>query len=536
LVATPALKNFNHQQQPGWNDVLSMAVTGPDGVTTGEKRMRSGIFGTAILVLTASAAWGQSELDPAPPQVNRLASQAASRPVKHSQVRFFSEPKPLAKDAQTHDWKWFMGPTHDGHSTETRLLKKFPDGGLHKVWELSRGNGYASPSIQGEYLVYPHRVRNEVVIECLHPQTGELYWQFKYATDYSDRLGYSNGPRASPVIDGDRVYTLGAKGELHCLELKTGRVIWERNINRDFGVRQDFFGTVASPLLHGQKLIINLGASGGPSVIALNKVNGRLVWKSGKRWGPSYASPVPGVIHGKPRVFIFAGGESDPPTGGLISLNPDTGKIDFEFPWRSRKYESVNASCPTIVGNSVFISATYKTGSALLKLNPDFTFDTAWTMVDREHNTDEDQLGLHWNTPIYKDGYLYAFDGRNEPDASIVCVDTRVGKVVWRETPEWEEEIVFNGEKQKITVSTLRGNLIAVDGHFLAVCELGHLLWLDLTPQGYRQIDRTWMFGARETWAPPVVSQGLLYVTQNTRDILTGTGPRLICYDLRAGN
>ena len=495
--------------------------------------MRPAIFVAIAVGFSSSLVFGQGAKDPAPPKVNTLAEMAAPDAKEHPQVTFFAAPKPLPKGAVTHEWTWFMGPTHDSHSTETKLLKKFPKGGPKKVWELSRGNGYSSPSIRGEYLVYPHRLRNEVVIECLHPQTGKLYWQFKYSTDYSDRLGYSNGPRASPVIDGDRVYTLGAKGELHCLELTTGRVIWERNVNKEFGVRQDFFGTVASPLLHGQNLIINLGAVGGPNVIAINKIDGKLVWASGKRWGPSYASPVPAVVHGKERVFIFAGGESDPPTGGLISLDPKNGKIDFEFPWRSKKYESVNASCPTVIGNSVFISATYKTGSALLNLKPDFTFETAWTMVDREHNTDEDQLGLHWNTPIYKDGYLYAFDGRNEPDASIVCVDAKAGKVVWRETPEWEEEIAFNGETQKITVSTLRGSLLAVDGNYLAICELGHLLWLDLTPKGYKEIDRTWLFGSRETWAPPVLSQGLLYVTQNTRDILTGAGPRLICYDLR---
>ena len=170
----------------------------------------------------------------------------------------------------------------------------------------------------------------------------------------------------------------------------------------------------------------------------------------------------------------------------------------------------------------------------MLNVQPDFTFKTAWTLRDREHNTDEDQLGLHWNTPVHKDGYLYGFDGRNEPDASIGCVDVKAGKVVWREIPEWEEEITFNGEKQKITVSTLRGNMLAVDGDILAICELGHLLWLDLTPKGYKQIDRTWLFAARETWAPPIVSNGLLYITQNTRDIFTGARPRLICYDLRA--
>lgn len=495
--------------------------------------MRPVIFSALIAGLANSLVFAQGALDPAPPKMNRLPPMDASKAKEHPQVKFFAAPKPLAKGAVTHEWKWFMGPTHDWHSTETMLQKKFPEGGPKKVWELSRGNGYSSPSIQGEYLVYPHRLRNDVVIECLHPQTGKLYWQFKYPTSYQDRLGYSNGPRASPVIDGERVYTLGAKGELHCLQLKTGRVIWQRNINQEFGVRQDFFGTVATPLLYGQKLIINLGAAGGPNVIAIDKLSGRVVWKSGKRWGPSYASPVPGVVHGKPRVFIFAGGESEPPSGGLISLDPDFGKIDFEFPWRSRSYESVNASCPVVIGNSVFISASYRTGSALLNLKPDFSFETAWTIADREHNTDEDQLGLHWNTPIHKDGYLYGFDGRNEPDASIVCVDVKAGKVVWRETPEWEEELTFNGQKEKITVSTLRGSLLAVDGHFLAICELGHLLWLDLTPKGYREIDRHWLFAARETWAPPVISQGLLYVTQNTLDVKSRSRPRLICYDLR---
>ena len=492
------------------------------------------LYAGLALNLATHATFAQTVKDPAPPKVNKLEPIAPPKVMDHPDVTFFAAPKKLPKGAVVHDWPWFMGPTHDSQSTETKLLKKFPEGGPKKVWELTRGNGYCSPSILGDRLVYSHRLRNEVVTECLHPRTGQLYWQFRYPTDYSDRLGYSNGPRASAVIDSGRVITLGAKGELHCLELTTGRVIWQRNINKEFGVPQDFFGTVPSPLLHGENLIINLGATGGPNVISLNPATGKLQWASGKKWGPSYASPVPAKIHGKDRVFIFAGGESDPPTGGLISLNPRTGKIDFEFPWRSSKYESVNASCPVAVGNSVFISATYKTGSALLNVQPDFTFKTAWTLRDREHNTDEDQLGLHWNTPVHKDGYLYGFDGRNEPDASIVCVDVKAGKVVWREIPEWEEEITFDGEKQKITVSTLRGNMLAVDGDILAICELGHLLWLDLTPKGYKQIDRTWLFAARETWAPPIVSNGLLYITQNTRDIFTGARPRLICYDLRS--
>jgi outer membrane protein assembly factor BamB len=224
-------------------------------------------------------------------------------------------------------------------------------------------------------------------------------------------------------------------------------------------------------------------------------------------------------------VFVFAGGESNPPTGGLMSIDPSDGRVDFVFPWRSRSYESVNASCPVVFDNKVFVSASYRTGGALVEIRPDFTHRQVWTTQE---------FGLHFNTPVYKNGYLYGFDGRNEPDASLACVDASNGKVVWRETPEWTETIEAGGPRQTQVVGTYRGSLLAVDGQFLCLGELGHLLWLDLTPKGYKELSRARLFYARESWGLPVLSRGLLYVAQNTRDILTGARPRLLCYDLRA--
>jgi outer membrane protein assembly factor BamB len=176
-----------------------------------------------------------------------------------------------------------------------------------------------------------------------------------------------------------------------------------------------------------------------------------------------------------------------------------------------------------IFDNKVFISASYRTGGALLQINPDFSHKVLWTTQE---------FGLHFNTPIYRDGYLYGFDGRNEPDASLACVDVTTGKAVWRETPEWNETI---GGRQA-TVGTYRGSLLAVDGSYLCLGELGHLLWMDLTPKGYKEISRAWLFQARESWALPVLSRGLLYVVQNTREITRGSAPRLLCYDLRASS
>ena len=446
-----------------------------------------------------------------------LAPAVAER--THGQARLGGSPRPLSKDAVTHEWPSFLGPSHNAVSTETRLLRTLPP---PLVWEYPKGTGYSTPAVGGGHLVFLHRAGNEEVVECLHPETGAKHWQYRYATTFEDRYGYNNGPRSSPVIDGTRVCTVGAEGKLHCLDLGSGKVVWKRDLRAEYRVPQDFFGIASTPLVEGQLLIVNVGAPGGPCVVGLELSTGREAWRAGKAWGASYASPVPAVVHGKRRVFVFAGGESEPPSGGLMSIDPATGRVDFSFPWRSRTYESVNASCPVVFDNKVFISASYRTGGALIEVRPDFTHRVVWTNPD---------FALHFNTAVYRDGFLYGFDGRNEPDASLACVNAATGKVVWRETAEWTESMPGGGQQ---LLGTMRGSLLAVDGQFLCLGELGHLLWLDLTPKGYRQVSRAWLFAGRESWGLPVLSRGLLYVVQNTRDVFSGSRPRLLCYDLRA--
>ena len=124
------------------------------------------------------------------------------------------------------------------------------------------------------------------------PPDGASHWQFRYAP-IREPHG-SHGPRSSPVIDGDLVYTFGAQGQLHCLDIRTGKLLWRRNINAEYKVPQDFFGTATTPLIEDKLLILNVGAPGGPCVAGLDKASGREVWRAGKEWGPSYASPVAG--------------------------------------------------------------------------------------------------------------------------------------------------------------------------------------------------------------------------------------------------
>jgi len=228
-------------------------------------------------------------------------------------------------------------------------------------------------------------------------------------------------------------------------------------------------------------------------------------------------------LNGNRRVLMFAGGDSKPPTGGLLSLDPTTGKIDFRFPWRSTTYESVNASNPVAIGNQIFISATYGKGGALLEARPDGAYNILW----------KNQVGAHWNTPIHDNGYLYLFDGRNIPDTTMICMDVKTGQVVWRQSPMWDETIIQNGRSRSIHIGIFRGSLLKVDGAYLCLGEIGHLLWLDLSPQGYREMARAKLFFAQETWSLPVLSRGLLYVNQNSRDMMTDTDARIRCYDLR---
>ncbi len=224
-----------------------------------------------------------------------LAAQLLTVNTASAQTRVHRKPRPLPIGAVTHDWRAFLGPSHNAVSTETKLNRTLP---APLVWECAKGTGYASPAIAGDRLVFVHRVANEEIVECLHPETGASHWRFRYATAFEDRYGYNNGPRSSPVIAGEQVYTMGAEGSLHCLDLESGRVVWKRDLRAEYKVPQDFFGTASTPLVEGRLLIVNVGAPGGPCVVGLDRQTGREVWRAGTQWGPSYASPVPAVVHG----------------------------------------------------------------------------------------------------------------------------------------------------------------------------------------------------------------------------------------------
>ncbi len=440
-------------------------------------------------------------------------------------AKFHGPPKPLPAGAVTSDWKSFLGPSHDMVSPETKLLGEFSPRGPKLVWEARKGTGYAAPVIAGERLILFHRIGGDEVVECLNAADGRRAWRFKYPSRYRDRYGFNNGPRCSPAIADNAVVTYGAEGKLLCLGLADGRLRWQREVLTEFKLSQQFFGVGATPLIEGERVIVNVGAA-GRCVMAFDLRTGKTVWTAGDKWGASYAAPTPATIHGRRRVLVFAGGESDPPNGGLLCLDPASGKVDFAFPWRGERVESVNASAPVVVGNRVLVSECYGAGGALVEVAESGSARLVWKNPN---------FGTHFMSAVQQDGYFYGVDGHGPQDADLVCVDAKTGKEQWRTQPEWTETVATPTGKREMNFGIFRAWLLRVDGRTLCLGEYGHLLWLDLNPRGYRELARTTLFTAPETWTPPVLSRGLLYICQNDDDPLHNSPRRLLCYDLRAG-
>jgi len=462
--------------------------------------------------------------DPSPPEYVERRELPESVARDNPDATFHRAPKPLPTMAATSDWPSFLGPNHNLTSPETSLLNSFPVEGLSLVWEVKKGEGFAAPAIVGERLVLFHRVGGEEVVDCLHAQDGRRFWRHSTPSAYRDRYGFNSGPRASPVIADGRVFTLGAEGRLQSLDLVTGQRLWSRQLLAEFGIKQGFFGVGGTPLVEDGKIIVNLGAPGGPCVAAFDVRTGRMLWGAGSEWGPSYASPVPALIRGRRRVFVFAGGESKPSTGGLLCLDPIDGRIDFAFPWRGKRYESVNAASPVVIGDRVFVAECYGAGGVLVEVQSDGSAHAVWT---------NPKFGMHFMSAIAQGDHLYGVHGHGPNDADLVCVELKSGREVWRAQPIWQEKVTEKGGTREMNVGTFRSSLIGVDGRTLCLGEFGHLLWLDLSPEGYRETARTWLFAATETWTPPALSRGLLYVCQNSRGSFHDEPMRLLCYDLR---
>ncbi|MEZ6018361.1 MAG: PQQ-binding-like beta-propeller repeat protein [Planctomycetota bacterium] len=432
----------------------------------------------------------------------------------------------LADGAVVEDWPAFLGPRRNGVSLERPLASRFSAAGPKLVWAVERGEGLASPAVGEGRLVFTHREEGQVHVDCLDPETGARRWRSSFPCDYSGRYFDNGGPRATPAIAAGHVVVHGAGGTLVCLALETGEVVWKRDTAVEYKVGDDYFGVVSSPLVVGDCVIQNVGAPGGPSVVGLALATGKQRWGAGKEWGPSCASPVPATIAGKARVLVIAGGESRPPTGGLMVLTP-SGELTAEYPFRSRTTLSVNGPSPVPVGDSVFLTAAYNVGSALVDVDAEGRVQERWR--------DSRGLALEFATPIYVDGVLFAVDGVSGRTGAIVALDPATGKELARKDLEFEQAIGAGADARTVLASVGKGSVTFADGALWVLGDTGQLLTLRFVEGKFEVLARAPLFYARETWTPLVISHGRLYVCQNNAEPLGGAPARLLCYDIRGG-
>ena len=444
-----------------------------------------------------------------------LCLEAKDRLVK------ISSPVALSEGAKISDWPRFNGLGDDAKSFESPIVHHWPETGPNLLWYLEKGQGYGSPAIVDGVLVLFHRMDGKEVAEGRNPETGDPMWEYSYPVEYRDRYGYSPGPRASPVISKGRVYLHGVTAWLTCLDLATGKMLWKRDLTRDYQVPQYFFGKGSNPIVADDLLILNLGGGNRECIAAFDCETGETQWILQDEWGASYSSPTLAKIHNRTVCLALTGGESKPATGGLLVFDPKTGERLIRFPWRSQKYESATACPPLHLGeNHVFLSECYDKGSVVLKIKPDFSYELLWENRD---------LGIHWMTPIESGGYLYGVSGRHQQGAELFCVNWKTGVVMWKEAVSWQENLLG----RDLNLQLFRASLLQTGNEFLALSEFGSLLRMNLSPDGWKIKQKTQLFFAPETWTLPALSQGLLYIMQNDNDRLSGASSRLLCYDFR---
>ncbi len=315
--------------------------------------------------------------------------------------------------AQGEDWPQFLGPGRNGVYSGP-LAPEWPKSGPQMVWKIEVGQGFSAPVVARGRVILFHRRENRATVESLDAATGNRIWWTAYQTDYQDDFGFDEGPRATPTVAGDRIYTFGAEGVLQALDFSTGNRIWSVDTRQKFGATKGFFGAACSPLVDDGRVLLNIGGPKGAGIGAFDANTGEVLWTATSDEA-GYSAPMVTTIGGERHALFWT-------RAGLVDADPASGKIRFEFPWRSRTHASVNAAAPIVIGNLVFLSASYGTGAMLLRIDGT-SAKQLWAS--------DDALSNHYATSVYRDGYLYGYHGRQEFGQSFRAIELKSGKVQW---------------------------------------------------------------------------------------------------------
>lgn len=420
------------------------------------------------------------------------------------------------------DWPQWLGPQRDAIWRETGILDKFPEGGPKVRWRTPISAGYSGPSVANDRVYVTDRILAEGVnkpknpfsqerlpgkerILCLNEKTGELLWKHEYDCTY--QVAYSDGPRASPLIHNGRVYTLGAMGNLLCLDADKGKVIWSKDFVADCKAPVPRWGFAASPLLDGDKLICLVGGK-ERVVVAFDLNTGVEKWhalsleKRDTQIG--YCPPVIYTVGGKRQLIIWH-------SESVNGLDPDTGELYWSQPFFIQA--DLTAPMPRHAGDLLFLTSFYN-GAMMLKFEGDKPSVLWRSKVRSEAPKRTDTLNSIIPTPFLRDGYIYGICSYGE----LRCLRAGDGKRMWMSLKATE----VPDEK----VRWANAFLIAQGDRFFLPNEKGDLLIARLTPKGFEVIDRAHILdptdpspGRLVVWSHPAFANKSMYA-RNDKEIV----------------
>ena len=377
-----------------------------------------------------------------------------------------------APGAQAEDWPEFRGKGRLGVWHETGILERFPDDGLSVVWRTPINRGYSGPAVaDGRVFVSDFaRTSGLAGIEravCLDERTGEILWTHEWAANYAG-ISWDEGPRATPTVDGDRVYVQGAAGTLMALDVETGEPLWSRHYREEYGADMPIFGFSSSPLVDGERLIVLAGGVPDAKVVALDKRTGEEIWRalSSEESSPGVGQPVVIEASGVRQLIVWH-------PAALSSLDPETGEVFWEQPFRVDF--DMTVAVPVQYGRELFVTTFYN-GPLMMTLDADRP-DAAvrWRGAS---NSEILTQGLHsvLATPVIVDGYIYGVGSYGQ----LRCLDAATGERIW--------------ETQAVTVERARwasAFIVRHEDRFFINNDRGDLIIARMTPAGYEEISRT---------------------------------------------
>ena len=386
------------------------------------------------------------------------------------------------------DWPQWRGKNRDGVSVETGFLQSWPEGGPPLIWKVDGiGNGFSSVAVSKGRIYTMGAVGGKEYVFALDESTGSQIWGEPNGGLYRNNRG--DGPRGTPTVDGDRLYALGGRGDFSCREAKTGQVVWAVNLLDEFKAKNIKWGISESPLIVGDKVLVNAGGRDA-SIVAFDKNNGSVLWKS-QSDEAGYSSAVYTELGGIPQAIFLTGERA-------LGLDIRNGKVLWSYDRVSN--QTANVATPVLREPYVFVSSAYRTGGALLELQPE---DGG---IGAREVYFQNKMRNHHMSSILVGDILYGFS-----DAILTALRFTDGEIVWKDR------------------SVGKGSLVYADGHFVALSEKGVVGLVEATPEGYREKGRFRLpdRSGENTWAHPVIANGHLYIRD--QGVLRK-------YDIRTGN